>query len=179
MCRTRASGIVRAFLGELTTHLEDQIEEENEEKLRKNERKYRRMRKIKEIFLSCPPGVESLATPLTRAVESQQRHSGQSACKVHHMMNGGTMQTIISRYKKNVSSSASLCWSEYSVKIWTVQRRHVREMCNLWPVSAAIESWGQDLKALHTSGCHILHSYTPHTLCASCSQSESRILLIH
>ena len=39
--------------------MQDQIEEENEEKLRKNEREYRRMR-MEGILISCPPGVESL-----------------------------------------------------------------------------------------------------------------------
>ena len=39
------SGVARAFPGERAAHPEDQNEEENEEKLRKNERSYRKMRK--------------------------------------------------------------------------------------------------------------------------------------
>ena len=58
------SGVARAFPGGRPAHPEPQIEEENEEKLRKDERKSRRKRKIEEMLLSCPPGVESLATPL-------------------------------------------------------------------------------------------------------------------
>ena len=40
-----ASGVARAFPGGRAAHPEDQNEEENEEKLRKNERSYRKMRK--------------------------------------------------------------------------------------------------------------------------------------
>ena len=39
------SGVARAFPGGRAAHPEDQNEEENEEKLRKNERSYRKMRK--------------------------------------------------------------------------------------------------------------------------------------
>ena len=42
---TTFSGVARAFPGGRTAHREDQIEEENEEILRKNEKTYRRMRK--------------------------------------------------------------------------------------------------------------------------------------
>ena len=46
-------------------HPEDQNEEENEENLRKNERIYRKIRRDwGNVFLSCPPGSESLATAL-------------------------------------------------------------------------------------------------------------------
>ena len=62
---TYISGAAMAFLSGRAAHPEDQIEEENEEKLRKNERKRRRMTIITEIFLSCPPPVESLDTALT------------------------------------------------------------------------------------------------------------------
>ena len=58
------SGVARAFPGGRAAHPENQIEEENEEKLRKIGENRRRMRKIKEMVLSCPPEVESLATPL-------------------------------------------------------------------------------------------------------------------
>ena len=34
----------------------------DEENLRKTETKYRKMKKVEEIFLSCPPGDERLAT---------------------------------------------------------------------------------------------------------------------
>ena len=40
-----ASGVARAFPGGRAAHPEDQNEEENEEKLRKNDRSYRKMRK--------------------------------------------------------------------------------------------------------------------------------------
>ena len=43
---------------------EDQTEEENEEKWRKMGENNKRMRKNGEMVLSCPPEVESLATPL-------------------------------------------------------------------------------------------------------------------
>ena len=39
------SGVARAFPGGRAAHLEDQNEEENEERLRKNKRTYRKMRK--------------------------------------------------------------------------------------------------------------------------------------
>ena len=52
-----SSGVARDFLGDL----EDKTEGENEEKLRKMEENNRKMRKM---FLSWPPEVESLATPL-------------------------------------------------------------------------------------------------------------------
>ena len=39
------SGVATAFPGGLAAHLEDQNEEENEENLRKNEGRYRKMRK--------------------------------------------------------------------------------------------------------------------------------------
>ena len=58
------SGVARAFPGGRVTRPEVQNEEENEEKLRKNEGKYRKMRKIEEMFLSCPPGSERQATAL-------------------------------------------------------------------------------------------------------------------
>ena len=46
ICKTRAgSGVARAFPGGRAAHPEDQNEEENEEKLRKNEKSYRKMRK--------------------------------------------------------------------------------------------------------------------------------------
>ena len=52
------------FVGE-PLHPEHQIEEENEEKWGKWKNvNNRRMRNNKEIFLSCPPEVASLATPL-------------------------------------------------------------------------------------------------------------------
>ena len=49
-----------------STHPEPQIEEENEEKLRKDRENLGEWGKIEEMLLSCPPGVESLtlATPL-------------------------------------------------------------------------------------------------------------------
>ena len=50
-----------AFPGGRATHPEQQIEEENEEKMEGNNRK---MGQNEEMFLSCPPEVESLATPL-------------------------------------------------------------------------------------------------------------------
>ena len=59
-----SSGVARAFLGGRVAHPEDQNEEENSEKLRKNERKYRKKRKIEEMFLSCPPESVRLATAL-------------------------------------------------------------------------------------------------------------------
>ena len=46
-------------------HPEDQIEEENEEKMRKNIGEWGKM---KEMFLSYPPRVESLAMPLKQEV---------------------------------------------------------------------------------------------------------------
>ena len=60
-----SSGVARAFPGGRVAHPEVQNEEENEEKLRKNEGKYRKIRKIEETFLSCPPGSERLATALS------------------------------------------------------------------------------------------------------------------
>ena len=48
------SGVARAFPGGRTAHLVGQNEEENEEKLRKNEGKYRKMRKIEEMFSILP-----------------------------------------------------------------------------------------------------------------------------
>ena len=56
-----SSGAARAFLGGQAAHLENLIEEENEEKIGENDR---RMSKHEEMFLSCPCKVESLATPL-------------------------------------------------------------------------------------------------------------------
>ena len=41
----KGSGVARAFQGGRAAHPEPQIEEENEEELRKDERKSRRMRK--------------------------------------------------------------------------------------------------------------------------------------
>ena len=52
---TLFSSIARVFPGGQAAHLADKIEEESEEKLRKNEGEYRRMRKMKEMFLSSPP----------------------------------------------------------------------------------------------------------------------------
>ena len=54
------SGVARAFPCGRLAHPEDQIEEENEEKLRKMGENNRRMRKNEEMFLSCPPEVGSL-----------------------------------------------------------------------------------------------------------------------
>ena len=58
------SGIARAFPGRRAAHPENQIEEEKQGKLRKMGENKRRMRKNEEMFLSCPPEVASLATPL-------------------------------------------------------------------------------------------------------------------
>ena len=58
------SGVARAFPGGRVNHPEDQNEEENSEKMRKNERKYRKKRKIEELFLICPPESVRLATAL-------------------------------------------------------------------------------------------------------------------
>ena len=48
-------------MGGHLVHSEDQIEKENQEKLRKNKRKFG---KFQEIFLSCPPEVEGLDASL-------------------------------------------------------------------------------------------------------------------
>ena len=56
----------QAFPGGRAANPEDQIEEENEEKLRKRGENNRRMRKNEEIFLVCPPEVKSLSTPPVR-----------------------------------------------------------------------------------------------------------------
>ena len=58
------SGLARAFLGGRVAHPEGQNEEENEEKLRKNERKHRKMRKNWENVLILPIRDERLATAL-------------------------------------------------------------------------------------------------------------------
>ena len=60
----RVSDIASATPGGQAAHVEDQIEEE---KLRKNERKWRRMRKQQGNILFCPPQVETLNTLLVRA----------------------------------------------------------------------------------------------------------------
>ena len=49
-----ACGVAKAFSGGRAAHPEDQNEEEDEKK----------WGKIEEIFLSCPPGIESLDTAL-------------------------------------------------------------------------------------------------------------------
>ena len=50
-------------------------EEENEEKLRKMGENNRRMRKTEEMLLSCPPKVESLATPGHRHLGTRTQQS--------------------------------------------------------------------------------------------------------
>ena len=59
-------GVARTFPGGRPAHLEPQIEEENGEKLRKLKMRENlgEWGKVEEMLLSCPPGVESLTTPL-------------------------------------------------------------------------------------------------------------------
>ena len=61
------SGVaIRAFLGERVAHLEAQIEEENEETLKKMRENLKENEETlrKCLFLAHAPGVESVATPL-------------------------------------------------------------------------------------------------------------------
>ena len=49
-------------------HPDDQNEEENEDNLRKNERKYWKWGQIEEIFLSCPSGVRGWLRPYNHPI---------------------------------------------------------------------------------------------------------------
>ena len=60
---TLVSGVAKnTFLVGGDAHPEDQMEKWNEETFRKNGRKWDKIFKNEEMFLSCPPKVESLAT---------------------------------------------------------------------------------------------------------------------
>ena len=62
-------------MGGQAAHPDDQKEEQNEEKVRENKRKCRRMSNDEEnedMFFSCPLRVESLATPLANPLPLQQ-----------------------------------------------------------------------------------------------------------
>ena len=59
------SGVARVFPGGRVAHPDDQNEEENEEIWGKIRDPTGKWGKIEEMFLSCPPGSERLATALT------------------------------------------------------------------------------------------------------------------